>query len=136
MALLSSSPMLASLFVLYAKQAAVLESASATPSPESEEWKALQNTTATLREEIKELNSENLGLTKELESAKSFRSQVSSLEEINTTRQDDIKFLRAELAGARERYDQNTADSNAEKAALQVRILNLEVCLYLCLIIE
>jgi len=122
MALLSSSPMLASLFVLYAKQAAVLESAPATPPPESEEWKALQNTTATLREEIKEL-------TKELESAKAFRSQVSSLEAINTTQQDDIKFLRAELAGDKERYDQHMVDSNAEKTALQIRVLDLEVCL-------
>jgi len=136
MSLLSSSPMLASLFVLYAKQAAILESTSATPSPKSEEWKALQNTTATLREEIRELNSENLELAKELESAKAFRSQVSSLETINTTQQDDIKFLRAELAGARERCDQHTVDSNAEKAALQIRVFDLEVCLDSCLVIE
>ena len=136
MALLSSSPMLASLFVLYAKQAAVLGSASATPSPESEEWKALQNTTVTLRGEIQELNSENLELKKELELAKAFHSRVSSLEAINTAQQNDIKFLRAELAGARETYDQRMASSNAEKAALQVRILELEVCVYPCLIIE
>jgi len=69
-ALLSSSPLLISLFVSYANQAVAVESASTTPTPESEEWKALQNTAAALREEIKELKSENLELTKGLESVK------------------------------------------------------------------
>jgi len=73
---------------------------------------------------------------KELESAKAFRSRVSSLKAVSTTQQDNIKSLRAELAGAKEKYDQHMADSDADKAALQVRVLDLEVCSDLRLIIE
>jgi len=135
-ALLSSSPLLAGLFVSYANQATAPEPASATPSPESEEWKVLQNAIVTLREEIEKLKSENLELVKELGSAKAFRSQVSSFEVVNTTQQDDIKSLRAELVEAKDKHDQLMADSNAEKAALQIRVLDLEVCLDSCMIIE
>ena len=131
-ALLSSSPLLANLFVSYANQAAALESASATPSPESEEWKALQNTIVTLQEEIEKLKSENLEVTEGLEAAEAsreaFRSQVSSLKDVNMTQQDDIKFLRVELSEAKEKYDQLVVGSNTEKSALQVRVSDLEVC--------
>ena len=134
-ALLSSSPLLASLFVSYANQAAALESAFAAPSPESEEWKALQSTIDTLQDEIKKLKSENLEVTGGLEAAEAsqeaFRSQVSSLKEVNTTQQDDIKSLRAELAEAKDKYDRLLVNSNAEKAALQLQVLDLEVCLEL-----
>ena len=131
MALLSSSPLLSSLFVSYANRAAALESASSTPSPESEEWKTLQTTIAELREENGELKSENFGVTGKLEAAvasqEAFRSQVLSLKEINTTQQDDTKSLRAELAEAEDNYDRFMVDSNTEKASLQVQVSDLEV---------
>ena len=82
MELLSSSPLLASLFVSYANQAAALESASAIPSPESEEWKALQNTTAALQEEVEKLKSENIEIVERskasVDSQEAFRSRLSS----------------------------------------------------------
>ena len=131
MALLSSSPLLSSLFVSYANRAAALESASSTPSPESEEWKTLQTIIAELREENGELKSENFGVTGKLEAAvasqEAFRSQVLSLKEINTTQQDDIKSLRAELTEAEDNYDRFMVDSNMEKASLQVQVSDLEV---------
>jgi len=126
-ALLSSSPLFARLFLSYVNQTTALEPASATPSPESEEWKVLQNVIAILQEEIEKLKSEGLELTKELESSKAFRSQVSSLEAANTTQRDDIGSLRAELAEAKESHDRLMVNNNAEKAALQTRILDLEV---------
>jgi len=134
--LLSSSPLLASLFVSYANQATALESASATPSPESEEWKDLQNTIATLEEEIKKLKSENFELTKGLELAEAFRSQVLSLKAVNATQQDEVESLRVEFAEVKEKYDRLMVDSNAEKAALQIRVLDLEVRSESRLIIE
>ena len=134
--LLSSSPLLASLFVSYANQVTALESVSATPSPESEEWKALQNAITTLEEEIEKLKSENIELTKGLDSAEAFRSQVSSLRAVNATQQDNIESLRVEFTETKETYDRLVVDSNAEKATLQIRVLDLEVCLDLCLIIE
>ena len=98
MSLLSSSPLLASLFVSYANQVATLESVVVTPSPESEEWKALQ--------------------------------------EFNASQLDDIKFLQAELVEAKEKYARLTVESNTEKAALQIQISDLEVCLNSCLITD
>jgi len=130
-ALLSSSPLLSSLFVSYANQAAAFEAASATPSPESEEWKALQNAIVTLREGIEKLESENFKVTEGLDAAEAsreaFRSRVLSLKEVNTTQENDIKSLRAELAEAKEKYDRLMVDSGAEKATLQIRVLDLEV---------
>ena len=80
--LLSSSPLLASLFVSYANQAAALESASAIPSPESEEWKMLQNTTAALQGEVEKLKSENIEIVERskasVDSQEAFRSRLSS----------------------------------------------------------
>ena len=131
MALLSLSPLLSSLFISYANRAAALESSPSTPSPESEEWKALQITIAELREENGELKSENLEVTGKLEvavaSQEAFRSQALSLKEINTTQQDDIKSLRAELTEAEDNYDRFMVDSNVEKASLQVQVSDLEV---------
>jgi len=131
MAILSSSPLLASLFVSYADQAAALESASATPSPESEEWKSLRNTVATLQEEIEKLKSENLEMAEGLEgsvaSREAFCSQVLSLKEANAAQQDDIKTLRAELIEAKGKYDRLLVDSSAEKAVFQARVLDLDV---------
>ena len=133
MTLLSSSPLLASLFVSYANQAAALESASATPSPETEEWKTLQHTIATSQEEIKKLKSENLGMAEGLEVAKAsqeaFRSQVTSLKGVNTSQENGIKSLQAELTDTKEKYDRLEVDSNAEKTALRNLVLDLEVCL-------
>jgi septal ring factor EnvC (AmiA/AmiB activator) len=132
-ALLSSSPLLASLFVSCANQAAALESTSATPSPESEEWMALRNTITALQEDIKKLKLENLGLTKGLESTEALRS---SLEAVNATQRDNIKSLQVELAGVTEKYNRFVMDLNAEKAALQIRVLGLEVRLDPCPIIK
>ena len=129
--LLSSSPLLSSLFISYANRAAALESATATPSPDSEEWKALQTIIAALREENEELRSEKNEVMGQFEAAtasqEAFRSQISSLKEVDATRQDDIQSLRAELVEARERYDRLVVDSNAERAAVQIRVIDLEV---------
>jgi len=131
MVLLSSSPLLASLFISYANQAAALESTSTTPSPGNEELKSLQNTIATLQEGIEKLTSENLEVTEGLEAAtasqEAFRSQVSSLKEVSVTQQDDIKSLRAKLIEAKGKYDRLLADSNAERATFQTQVLDLEV---------
>ena len=131
MALLSSSPLLASLFVSYANQAATLESASTTPSPESKEWRGLQDTISILEEEIRRLKSENLEMAEGMEAAgasqEAFRSQVTSLKEVNTTQQDDIKSLRAELNETKDKYDRLLVNSNAENAALQAQVSDLEV---------
>ena len=51
-----------------------------------------------------------------------FQSQVSSLKEVTTTQQNDIKSLRAELAEAREKYDQLVV----ERSTLQARVFDLE----------
>ena len=140
MSLLSSSPLLASLFVSYANQVATLESAAATPSPESEEWKALQDTITTLQEEVERLKSENGEMTKGMQSAEAsqeaFHSQVLSLKEVNTSQLDEIDSLRAELIEAKEKYARLTAESNTEKATLQTQVLDLEVRLDSCLIMD
>jgi len=138
MALLSSSPLLASLFVSYANQAVAFESASATPSPESEERKVLQNTIVTLQDGISKLKSENLGMAKGLEVARAsqeaLHSQVSSLKDVNTSQENDIESLRAELFETKERYDRLTVDSDAENATLRSLVSDLEVRLDSCLI--
>ena len=130
-ALLSLSPLLSSLFVSYAHQAAALESTSSAPSPESEGWKALQAAVDALQEENKKLELEKLEVAGKLEatvaSQEAFQSQVSSLKEVNATQQDDIESSRAELAGVKEKYDRLIVDSNAERAALQIQVLDLEV---------
>ena len=129
MALLSSSPLLASLFVSYANQAEALE--SFTPSTESEEWKALENTITGLEEVVDKLRPENLEMAEKLEAAsasqEAFRSQISALKEVNTDQQNDIKSLREELLEAKRKYDQLLVSSNAEQASLQARVLDLEV---------
>ena len=140
LSLLSLSPLLSSLFISYANRAAVLELASATPSPESEEWKTLQTTIAILREENENLKSENREMAEKLEaveaSQEAFRSQVSSLKEVNTTQQTDIKSLWAELFEAGDKYDLLMEDSNAEKSALQAQVSDLEVRLESCPIVD
>ena len=131
MSLLSLSPLLSSLFVLYANRAATLEFANNTPSPDGEEWKALQDTIAALREGNEKLRSENIEVMGELEAAaasqEAFHSQVSSLKEANVTQQDDVQPLRAELVKAKEKYDRFVVGSNAERASLQTRVFDLEV---------
>jgi len=140
MSLLSLSPLLSSLFISYANRAAALESAPATPSPESEEWKTLQATIVTLREENEKLKLETREAAGKLEAAEAsqeaFRSQVSSLREVNTTQRDDIESLRAELVETRDKYDRLVVSSNAEKAALEAQVLDLEVRLESCPIVD
>jgi len=130
LSLLSLSPLLSSLFISYANRAAALELASAVPSPESEEWKTLQTTVNTLREENEKLKLETRETAEKLEAAEAsqeaFRSQVSSLKEVNATQQDDVKSLWAELFEAGDRYDRLVEDSNAEKSALQAQVLDLK----------
>jgi len=136
MSLLSLSPLLSSLFISYASRVAALESASTAPSPESEEWKTLQSTIATLREENERLESETREVAGKLEMAEAsqeaFRSQVLSLKEVNAAQRDDIDSLRAEFSEAKDKYSRLTDDSIAERAALQVRVLDLEVRLESC----
>jgi len=131
MTLLSLSPLLSSLFLSYANRAAALELASITPSPESEEWNVLQTAVATLREENEKLKSETHEMAEKLGVAEAsqdaFRSQVSSLKELNAAQQDDAKSLWAELFEAGDKYDRLMEDSNMEKSTLQVQVLDLEV---------
>ena len=131
MSLLSLSPLLSSLFISYSNRVAALESASTTPSPESEEWRTLQTTVTTLREENERLESEVREMGEKLEAAEAsqeaFRSQTLSLKEANTVQRDDIGSLLAELSAAKDKYNQLMVDSNAEKAALQIQVMDLEV---------
>ena len=135
MSLLSLSPLLSSLFISYADRAAALEStlesAPTTPSPGSEELKALQVTIIAFREENEKLKLETREMEGKLEAAEAsreaLRSQVSRLEGVNTTQRDDNESLRAELVETKDRYDRLMVDSNTEWAALQIRVLDLEV---------
>jgi len=140
MSLLSLSPLLSSLFVSYASRAAALRSASSVPPSEAEEWKALQDTIAALREENEELKSETREMAGKLEAAEAsqemFRSGVSSLKGANTTQQEEIKTLRAEFSEARDKYDRIVVDSSVEEAALKAQISDLEVGLESCLIVD
>ncbi|KAF9645580.1 hypothetical protein BDM02DRAFT_3119982 [Thelephora ganbajun] len=104
--LLSLSPLLSSLFVSYANRAAALESASTTPSLESEEWKVLQSDIAALREENEKLRFENHELVVKLVAAEA--SQKASRSE------------------AKDTYDQLIMGSNAEKTVHQVQISDHE----------
>jgi len=128
--LLSLSPLLSSLFVSYANRASTLGSAPSAPLSENEEWKALQDTIAALREENGKLKSETSEMAGKLEAAETsqevFRSEVSSLKEASTTQQEEIKALRAELSEAKDKYDRVVVDSNLE-AALKAQISDLEV---------
>lgn len=106
MALLSSNPLLTSLFVSYANRAAALE--SNVPSTEAEDWEVLENTISVLvQEEIGKLKPENVNITERLEvataSLEAFRSQVASLKEATETQWQDIDSLRAELFGSKDR---------------------------------
>ena len=136
--LLSSSPLLASLFVSYANQAAALESVS--PSTESEEWKTLEDTISSLQEEIGKLKPENVEIKERLKAAtasqEALRSRVLDLEEANTAQRDEIKSLRAELLEGGGKFNQLVVNSNTERATLQAQISNLEVCLKFYLISE
>ena len=138
MELLSSSPLLASLFVSYANQAAALD--CDTPSTESEEWKALEETISRLQEEVDKLKPENAEMRRKLTvaaaSQEAFRSQISALKAVNTTQQDDIKSLREELLEAKSKYDRLLADSNSERATLQAHVVEIQASPRLGLIAE
>ena len=136
-ALLSSSPLLASLFVSYANQAAAFE--TTTPSTETEEWKALEKMISTLQEELDKLKPENLKMTESLETAtaslEAFRSQVASLKETNAQQKQVIDSLRADLFESRLEYTLLVEDSSAERDTLRSTISDLEVRLTSYLII-
>jgi chromosome segregation ATPase len=131
MSLLSLSPLLSSLFVSYANRIAALEFTTATPTLESEDWKARQNNTNALREANEWPRSENHEMVLKLEAAEvlqeTFRSQISSLKQACTTQQDEIKALRRELLEGKDAYDRLVKNLNAEKAAHKVWISDLEV---------
>ena len=131
MSLLSLSPLLASLFLSHANRAAALDPAPATSSPESEERKALRETITMLLEENQKLKSETREMARKLRateaSQEAFRSRVSSLKEANSTQLDNISSLQEELVEVEDEYDRYMADSNAEKAALRIQVLDLEV---------
>ena len=127
MSLLSSSPMLSTLFISYANRAAALESASALPSPGSGEWRALRDVITTLQEENEKLKLETREMALRLEAHKAFRSELATLKEVNATQQDDIESLQAELVEVEDHYDRFMVDSNGEKSALHVQVLDLEV---------
>ncbi|KAF9781848.1 hypothetical protein BJ322DRAFT_249511 [Thelephora terrestris] len=120
-ALLSSSPLLSSLFVSYANQAAATQ--SATPSTEAEERKALEHTISTLQEDIDKLKPENLKMTKNLEvataSLDAFRSQVASLKEVISQQQRDLDSLRADQSESKEKCKQLVKDLNVERDNFQ-----------------
>lgn len=133
MSLLSLSPLLSSLFITYATRASSTRSASTSPSPESDEWKSLQDTIATLREENEKLRSDIQGMNGRLEAAEAsqeeFRSLGSSLREINATREEEIKSLRVQVFEAQHKYNRLVEDSNAEATALKVQVEELQVSL-------
>ena len=113
-AILSSSPLVASLSASYAY--------------------------STLQGEIDELRSENLKMIMDLEAAAAslgaFRSQVVSLEEVNVAQQQEINSLREELLESKDKHSRLVEDSKAEQDALRSTISDLEVSLGLCLIID
>lgn len=94
------------------------------PSPGSEEWGTLRATITALREENEKLKLETRDMAEKLYTAEAsqeaFRFQVTYLKGVNTTQQDDINSLRAELVGVREQHDRFIAGLNAERAALEV----------------
>lgn len=140
LSLLSLSPLLSSLFVSYASRAGARGSLSATAFADSEEWKTLQDTIATLREENEKLKLETREMVRKLEMAEAsqemLRSQVSSLNEANMAHQEDVKSLRAENVETKEKYNRIVADLEAEKATLKVQISDLEVDLELHLTMD
>jgi len=83
-----------------------------------------------LQEEVDKLTPENAEMTVKLEAAaasqEAFRSQISALKEVNTSQQDGIESLREKLLEAQNKYDLLLADSKAEKATFQARVLDLE----------
>lgn len=130
LSLLSLSPLLSSLFLSYARRASGHGSASATASADSEEWKVLQNTIKSLREENEKLRVNSREMIRKLEMSEAsqamLRSQVSSVNEANGTYRDDINTLRAELIELRIKYGRILKDSEAEKNALKVQISDIE----------
>ena len=119
MLLLSSSPMLASLLLSYSSRT------------EAEKRRYFRETVIKLLEENQRLNSEAIGMVQKLRiakaSQKTVRSQVSALKEVSETLHDTIYSLREELDEVENKYDRLMVCSNAEKAALHVQILGLEV---------
>jgi len=132
LSLLSLSPLLSSLFISYATRAGSAGSTPSTysPSPESDEWKSLQDTVTILREENEKLKSEIREIAGKLEVGEAFqevlRSQVSSLKDLNVNREEDVKSLQTQVSEAQQKYDRLAEDSNAEKAALKVQVSDLE----------
>ena len=119
MLLLSSSPMLASLLLSYSNRT------------ETERRRSFRGTIIKLLEENQRLKSEAIGVVQRLKATKAsqkvVRSQVLSLKEASTTQQDTINSLREELDEVEDKYDRLMTDANAEKAALHVQVLDLEV---------
>jgi len=130
MSLLSLSPLLSSLFISYANRTAALELASATPSPESEDRKALQATVTALREKNDKLESENRDMAGKLEAAASsqeaFRALVAALKEDVEDQQNNFRNLKEQYAEGNHRYNRLVEESTVERAAFRAQVLDLE----------
>lgn len=126
--LLSLSPSLATLLLSYSNRA------------ETQDRRTFRETIVKLLEENQGLKSEVLEMVQRLKAAeasqKTVRSQVSSLREAGATLQDTVDSLREELVEVEDKYDRFIADSNVEKAALYVQVLDLEVHYLPCLILD
>ena len=124
---LSSSPLLSIHFVSYANRTAALESASSTPSPESEERKDLQTTISPESEEQKDLQT---AIPPESEGRKDLQTTIAALrEEIGKLKQENLEVTgQLEVAVAsKEKYDRLMVDLNAERATLRRQVSDLKV---------
>ena len=124
---LSSSPLLSTHFVPYANRTAALESASSTPSPESEERKDLQTTISPESEEQKDLQT---AIPPESEGRKDLQTTIAALrEEIGKLKQENLEVTgQLEVAVAsKEKYDRLMVDLNAERATLRRQVSDLKV---------
>jgi small-conductance mechanosensitive channel len=128
MLLLSSSPMLAALLLSYSSRT------------ETEKRIAFRETIIKSLEENQRLKSEAVGMARRFRAAaaaqKTVRSQLSSLKGVSMVQQDAIASLREQLDQVEDRYDRLMVGSNAEKAALHVQILDLEVHRQPCLALD
>ena len=123
--LLSLSPSLATLLLSYSNRV------------EIQNRRAFSEAIIQLLEENQRLKSEAPEMVQRLRateaSQKTVRSQLSSLREAGATHQNAIDSLREELVEVEDKYDRFMADSNAEKAALHLQVLDLEVHCQPCL---
>lgn len=131
MALLSSNPLAASLFVSKARQAAANK--SITPIPETEKWKVLEKMISTLQEGVDKLKLEKSEMAESLETAttslEAVLFRVTELEEANAKQEQEINHVREDLSRHRGDYRRLVERLNAEKYVPRSTTTDLEVCL-------